>query len=168
VSAQGGHAVVEAQVVRGLCDSGLGRVSGHHQTRCRVGTLQDKASTQDLIAFAIGGLIEGGVNFEKGFFVPHCDFNALTILQQKEVAQRWCWRVSKTTFPVRDPNICGAANGFFRSVVEVVSEGWSYLRFELHCQYELAFGYDDEVPFLFGPVIAWQFKRGPRFDIELA
>src|SRR5580658_325735 len=78
---------VEAQVVGRLGELCLRRIRCHHKTGRVVYAFEHQPPAEQLVAPAVGCLVEGRVYFEIGLFVAYRCLYAITVLQKKEVPE---------------------------------------------------------------------------------
>ena len=82
----------------------------------------------------------------------------LAILQKHHKSEPGTLRRSKCTFSVGCPNVLGSSDGFFGTIVEIVTKRWPDLRLEFDSCDENSLIDNDQIPFLFWSKKAWQFK----------
>src|SRR6202011_2658843 len=104
--------------------------------------------------------LEHRVDWEVGLRVGDRGVYPGAVFEEEEVSEERRLVTAEPAFPVGGPDVFGVAYGFLGAVVEVVPEAGPDLGLELHSDEELAVVDDEEVPFLFRPVVPGQLQRG--------
>jgi len=73
-----------------------------------------------------------------------------SIFNQHEPADKWARLFAESFFPVGRPQIVSRTDSLFGTVVEIVSEGWADMAFQLNCRDQFAFVDYEKVSSLVG------------------
>lgn len=117
--------------------------------------LHHQPFTQRSISLGIRSALKDMVNSKIRLPIPYGTVDISTILKQEEITEKWGRKAAEPTLAIGGPCIGLTADRFLGTVVKVVAERRSDLRFELYSQHQLVTRDNEQISLLLGTEVTW-------------